>query len=633
MFSLVGWFTLTALLGVAQLLGAQDVETIYGTVRGQTMPVEIGLGIVNVTTFWGIRYAKPPVGDLRFELPQKPEPFDDVFVADTLTDVCMQNPIGLMFMTHPFWTKYSEDCLSLNIAKPANVAAEGTLAVMVYFHGGAYTGGAGIQYPGHFMAARDVIVVTINYRLGVFGFANTADGLIKGNMGLYDQVAALEWVRDNIRAFGGNPNNVIIFGQSAGASSTALHMVSPVSKGLFHKGIMQSGSDTNIWTLNYPEQSPENYIYQVADKAGCSKDDIPTMVACLKALPAALLHRADDIQCTPGYFCQGFAPIVDGPGGFMPERPSKLREELKENSVPIIGGICRDDGSLFTIFFIPEANNGGFTREEFEFYLRTRLVDIFKPAMSDEVYEQSYAVLDWKYTPWPYIDDEEANRQAFNKLITDAGFGYSWDRNAKLNSLYAPTYTYIQSYLSLNSTSFIPEWMGVPHEGELAYVWAYSYLLVNPQVREDSLIFFDIVGWVPEDLPYSDYVQTLWTNFAKYGNPTPTPVPSPYNDTTTIWPRFSWDDHLKTLELDGTIRVLEDYKQQDYAFFTYYTPTITGVPVKNAVKRRVNKNPLRLKSSTFQKYITKMVEDRYAARYPGQYEEKFAELKRLYNMD
>jgi carboxylesterase type B len=499
---------------------------------------------------------------------------------------------------------------------------------MVWFHGGGYTGGGSIQYPGHFLAARDTIVVVVNYRLGVFGFANTPDNVIRGNMGMLDQVLALEFVRDNIANFGGNPLRVTIFGQSAGASSAALHMVSPLSQGLYYQAILESGAENNVWALNYPDQHPENYIYQVAESGNCTTDSTAEMLACLRGLTEGQLQRIDSIECTPGFFCQGFAPIVDGPGGFMPDIPLTLREELGEASVPIIAGHCSDDGSLYTIYFIPEANNGGFTREEFQYLLRTRLVDIFTESINDtENLENAYQAMDWYYSPWPIIDDLEANRQAFNKLITDAAFGYAWDRNAKINSRFRPTYTYIQSFRSLNASSFIPEWMGVPHNGELPYVWGYGQLQDNQAVRDDSEIHFDIVGWTPEDVPYANYVSTLWSNFAAFGDPTPTPVKAPFNDTMTTWPRYTIDDNLKVLDLDGEIRVLENYRQQDYAFFTNYMSYVTNHPVMtNDNTNEVPRKKFQMTSAMFQKEITRTVVEVLTSRFPGQFDELLNEI-------
>jgi len=604
-----------ALVCLNGAVSGQLVMTEYGPVRGQTLDVNLLSGTVPVTTFWGIPYAAPPVGNLRFEEPQRHEGWNTEFVASELPNMCMQSPVGLMYLTHPLWRKYSEDCLTLNIAKPAN--AFGLLPVLIWFHGGGYVAGGSIQYPGHFMAALDVIVVSINYRLGIFGFAATPDGTIRGNMGLYDQRMAMEWVKNNIEAFGGNPNRVTISGQSAGASSAALHIVSPKSRGLFHSAILESGAESNVWSINLPGQNPEYYFDQVAERLNCTDDEItyPEKVECVKAVDARDLRIEDHIECTPGYFCQGFAPIVDGPGGFLPKLPRVMRDELQpEDNVPILSGICKDDGSLYTIYFIPEALQGGFTEEEFQFYLRTRLVDLFKETfLSETDYENSYQAVQWYYTPWPYQNDTEANRQAFNKLVTDGAFGYPFDRNAKINSRYSDTYTYIQSFRSSNASHLVPDWMGVPHSGELPYVWSYPYLLMNDAVRADCGIRFDVVGWVPDDINYSAFVNTLWTNFLKTGNPTPVGVPAPFNNTLTYWPKFS-EDSIQHFNLDTEIYLTKDYRQQDFAFFTEFISYLSkfeiySAPSKNSHQGPMHKPTLKLNSATIRDVMTRMIVD------------------------
>jgi len=618
------WLVSALTLQLVLLADSQRVETEYGPVVGQTIPVFMSDGEKRITSFLGIPFAKPPVNNLRFEPPQKHDGWQGEFIADTLPDQCMQNPLGVLILTHPLWFRFDEDCLTMSIFKPENVVAP--LEVVVWFHGGGYTGGGNIQYPGHFLAARDIIVVVPNYRLGVFGYASTPDKAIAGNMGMLDQVMALQFVKDNIANFGGLPNRVTIFGQSAGASSAALHMISPLSRGLYYQAILESGADTNVWTLNYPAQEPDNYIYQVAEKTNCTRATTGEMLSCMRDVSARDLRLADSIECTPGYFCQGFAPIVDGPGGFLPEHPYKLRQELGEDSVPVIAGHCSDDGSLYTIYFIPEANDGGFTREEFQYYLRERLVGIFTPALDEEVGENAYQAFDWKYTPWPYIDDLDENREAFNKMITDGAFGYAMDRHAKMNAEHADTYTYIIGFKSLNATSFIPDWMGVPHNGELPYVWGYGYLLTNPLVRQASGIFYDAVGWTPEDSVYADYVQTLWSNFAKYGNPTPSPVKAPFNDTLTTWPKYVFNDNLKNIWLDTEISTRELYRQSDYAFFTDYMSYVGGMPVKTTGPR---KKKFQFKSSQIQEQKSRIAVKFLQQQFPGEYEAIVEHLQSL----
>jgi carboxylesterase type B len=621
---------LVAALGWLALVQAQEyvtVQTEYGAVRGTTINVDLFHTQTTVTNFYGVPFGRAPVGELRFMPPQKPEPWEGTLNLDggrlRLPAQCMQNPTGLLYITHPLFSNYNEDCLNMIIYTPS--VSGPPKSVMVWFYGGGYVSGGNIQYPGHFLAARDVVVAAVNYRIGVFGFAATPDGTIHGNMGLRDQVLALEFIRDNIAAFGGNPNRVTIFGQSAGASSASLLVLSPHARGLFHQAILESGSENNIWSLNYPDQSPEHYLYQVAQNTSCLRDNDPDMVACLQALPSRDLRLADHIECTVGTFCQGFAPIVDGPGGFIPEKPLDMRRKLGDQSVPMITGICSDDGSLYTIFFIPEALDGGFTRAEFQYYLRDRLTSIWEAqAATDEIYENTYQAYDWYYTPWPYIEDLEENRQAINKMITDGAFGYAWDRQSKINAQHANTYAYVEKFRSSNENDTVPEWMGNPHSGELAYVFGYSYLHLNPEVRQQSGMNLNIVTGTEDDIPYSNYIQTLWTNFAKFGDPTPTPVKSPFNDTMTTWPRFSHDDNHKILFMDSEISVVENYRQQQYAFFIEYISYVSKLDILKGTQPKVStstRGKYQMKTADQQELMTNFVLDHISRKAPELYEE------------
>lgn len=556
-----------------------EVETEYGRVRGQTIQLD-DLSLVN--SFKGIPFAQPPVGDLRFEAPVKAKPWNDTFIADSLGWACPQSTSSVVWMTHPLWIFYREDCLNMNIYTPADMEG-GPYPVMVWFHGGAYLGGANIQYPGHFLASYGVVVVVPNYRLGAFGFMATPNGTLAGNAGMLDQVMALQFVHDNIANFGGDPDRVTVFGQSAGAGSAALHMVSPLSQDLVHQAICESGADNNLWTTNWPPQKPEEYVFQTAEKTGCNNGLEEEIVACLKSLNWTTIRDAQGLNCTPGYFCQGYAPIVDGPGGFLPDYPSNLREAGNFVKGPLMTGICRDDGSLYTLAYVPEADEGeGFTRDEFLFYLEDRLLSIFEARFDEETKASALSAIDFYYSPWPHLDNLWENREAFNKIATDMAFGMAMDRQAEWHSPYAPTYQYIQGYRSLNASSFIPEWMGVPHNGELPYVWGYPRLLNNPAVRADSRIYFDIVGWVdPEDIEWTKYFQEMWTNFAIYGNPTPGPVTAPGDNEPTMWPTFYEDDRFY-IDFDEEINILKNYRPRNSAFWREYMSYITGVTIRDS---------------------------------------------------
>ncbi|KAK7476540.1 hypothetical protein BaRGS_00032220 [Batillaria attramentaria] len=245
-------------LGVSLVSSTPVIDAPWGRVSGKDLTV-VG-GTASFYGYLGIPYALPPVGELRFARPRPhPGPREgQVFNASSLGIVCPQ----------PGQVNLNEDCLTLNVYTPASPSTSGDpYPVMVWIHGGAYyLGSAFDTTPGRLVTQGDVIVVVIQYRLGILGFLSTADDASPGNYGLLDQNMAIRWVKDNIRAFGGDPDSITIFGESAGAGSVGLQMLSPYSKGLFSRAILQSGSPLASWSLN---KSPREAVYKLANETGC----------------------------------------------------------------------------------------------------------------------------------------------------------------------------------------------------------------------------------------------------------------------------------------------------------------------------------------------------------------------------
>ena len=293
--------------------------------------------------FLGIPFAAPPLGALRWRPPQPAVPWDGVLVADHMSKPCAQ----LDAITTP--ASDNEDCLYLNVWAP-DPAPSAPLPVMVWFHGGGNTSGStadlvplgvgGLFYNGRALAeSRGVLVVTANYRLNVFGFlshpllaAEDASTPYSGNQALLDQHAALEWVRDNIAAFGGDPHNVTIFGESAGSFDVCYHVASPLSRGLFHRAISESGGcTTRQTTLAEAQQQTEALI----DAVGCRQ--AADVLACLRELPVSTLLANSG----------GFGPIVDG--RFLPDQTRTLYDAGDIAKVPYILGSNSDEGTLFLL--------------------------------------------------------------------------------------------------------------------------------------------------------------------------------------------------------------------------------------------------------------------------------------------
>ena len=313
------------------------------TVRTESGPVS-GSGS-EIMSYLGIPYAAPPVGALRWKPPQKPAPW-------TTTRACIEfgdDPVQMpnIELRGP---KVSEDCLSLNVYAPAASGAK--LPVMVWFYGGAFQLGSGSIpiYDGNPLARKGVVVVTVNYRVGIFGFmahpalSAESPNKVSGNYGFLDQVAALKWVRENIAGFGGDPGNVTIFGESAGAVSVAAHLCSPLSAGLFHRAILQSPA---IFRKLYTLKDAEAEAVKV----------VGNDLAALRAMSAEeLLPKSFQIGGTPGPLTapQPIRMIRDG--WAFPEDERDALSNGRYAKVPMIVGGVEREGDFFVGRMVPISN-------------------------------------------------------------------------------------------------------------------------------------------------------------------------------------------------------------------------------------------------------------------------------------
>jgi para-nitrobenzyl esterase len=359
-----------ALLRAKEAAASHQAERM-GLLKVCAEPVHIETGLVrglivgeanDIQLYRGVPFAAPPVGDLRWRPPQPAHAWHGVRESYAFGAAAPQKPVALvnMFPGMTLQAKTSEDCLYLNVWAPARRSAE-PLPVMVWIHGGGYTFGAASQglYDGANLARRGVVVVAMNYRLGPFGFlalpqlsAESANGA-SGNYGLLDQIEALRWVKRNVAAFGGDPDRVTIFGESAGGNSVYALLLSPLAKGLFQRAISQSGA-----SLNFAHLKQSHYGFRPAEVAGlefakkCGAAAGPSQLAALRAMSAddvlkassgfetarSLEFRSDRLR---------FGPIVDG--WVIPDDPMTLFDKGQVNAVPLLVGANANEGSLFTL--------------------------------------------------------------------------------------------------------------------------------------------------------------------------------------------------------------------------------------------------------------------------------------------
>ncbi|NYE62306.1 para-nitrobenzyl esterase [Duganella sp. 1224] len=308
---------------VAWCLAARAAEPPPVDVTGGAVAGERADGLL---VYKGIPFAAPPVGPLRWRAPQPVPPWDGVRAARQFAPACAQTAV---WITMP----KSEDCLYLNVWAPEPDGQRGgKLPVIVWIHGGGYYGGSGAEarYTGVNLARRGAVVVTVNYRLGILGFfahpelAAESPRHASGNQGVLDQVAALQWVRDNIAAFGGDPGRVTIAGESAGAGSVALLIASPLARGLFQRAIAESGS--NLLEPPLDRASAEARGVAFARAAGAAH------LADLRAMPVAALHQ------------QAWSPDVLIDGYLLRETLPDAYRQQRHNDVPLLTGWNADEG-------------------------------------------------------------------------------------------------------------------------------------------------------------------------------------------------------------------------------------------------------------------------------------------------
>jgi para-nitrobenzyl esterase len=330
--------------------GSVKIES--GLISGAT----VGEG-KDVQVYKGIPFAAPPVGDLRWKPPQPVKAWASVRACNEYGPSCpQQNLLERLYGQKLGPT--SEDCLYLNLWGPAKKSNE-KYPVMVWIHGGAYTMGSGSSraYDGEALARQGVILVTINYRLGPFGWfahpslSKESGHNSSGNYGLLDQIAALQWVKRNIAAFGGDANRVTLFGESAGAGSVCYLMASPLAKGLFHRAIAESGSafgaNRHLRETWYGQEPMEKMGERIAHDLGCDKEK--ETLAALRLKSAEEILNGSSMTTALFFSNEGnrFSPIVDG--WVIPDDPGAIFEAGRQHNIPLIVGTNADEGTIFML--------------------------------------------------------------------------------------------------------------------------------------------------------------------------------------------------------------------------------------------------------------------------------------------
>ncbi|MBN2734628.1 MAG: carboxylesterase family protein [Methanomicrobiaceae archaeon] len=495
------------LAGFVFLTGCTQNTTDPGVVKTDAGYVS-GLQQEDLRVFLGIPYAAPPVGDLRWKPPAPAEPWEGTLETKAFAAVPPQPITPDPTTGEPLM---SEDCLYLNVWTPAKSADE-KLPVMVFFYGGAFAkiAPAGyIQgYNGTTLAEKGVVVVTSNYRLGALGFFahpeldNESAHNSSGNYGLLDQIAAMQWVQQNIEEFGGDPSQVTIFGQSAGAESVLIHLVSPQSKGLYSQAIVESGPFwANGPTIDnvHSKADAEHFGEEYAESLGCFG---PDAIAQMREVSVEDLINATPWPKSSWELTHTlhFEPTIDG--WILPDSVDALFALHRENPVPLIMGSNADDGTVLSA----DAN---MTVPEY-----TAFIQNYFKTDADEV-----------LTKYPASSTEEVQLR-LSQIMTDYDFSDAAKFAAgSMADLNPDTYLYRYSYV-------------LPGQPDGAFHGSETFLL------------FGMAKEINADPVVADNIVDLWTNFAKTGNPN--------GGLNVRWPKYSGESG-QYLDINETLTVKSGY--------------------------------------------------------------------------
>ncbi|WP_026696108.1 carboxylesterase/lipase family protein [Peribacillus kribbensis] len=479
------------------------VRTSYGRVKGEHLD--------EVLVWRGIPYAKPPVGPLRFRSPEPPDSWEGIRDASSFSPAAPQSKRDIMEFLGNDLSNMNEDCLYLNVWSPG--ADDKKRPVMVWIHGGAFVSGSGSSswYDGaSFSSLGDVVVVTINYRLGILGFLHLAEFGGKeyassGNCGILDQVAALQWVQDNIAEFGGDPENVTIFGESAGAMSIGVLLGFPAAKGLFHKAILQSGAAANVHSSEKAAKIAKHLLSALQVE--------PANLSVLDKLPVEQLVEVSNL--VPA---MSLGPVVDGVS--LPKHPEEAIAEGSARDISILIGTNKDEWQIFSVFD-PQWKNAD----------EKMTAVFFEKAFGPQA----------PLIAIQFMEDRPLDQDLFNKLLTMKIFTYPARQLAELQVKQGAS---VWMYRFDWETPVLGGALKATHALEIPFVW-------NTLDKANTENF---TGSSPERQLLANQMHQAWISFAREGKPNTGALPD--------WPRYDADNR-STIIFNVTSQMVEDPDRMD----------------------------------------------------------------------
>nr|WGO51547.1 acetylcholinesterase [Lygus pratensis] len=507
------------------------VKTRSGYIRGFS---RTAMGR-DVHVFLGVPFAKPPLGPLRFRRPVAMDPWYGVHDATILPNSCYQERYEYFpgFEGEEMWnpnTNISEDCLYLNIWVPQpmkmrhhnNDLKEETkskLAVLIWIYGGGYMSGTATLdvYDGLMLAASTgVIIASMQYRVGAFGFLFLEPLLAPGsddapgNMGLWDQTLAIRWIKENIHSFSGDPDLITLFGESAGGGSVSLHLISPVTRGLVRRGIMQSGTINAPWSYMTAERALEIGKQLVSD-CSCNASQLlesPSRVmACMRGVDSKTIST---MQWNSYSGILGFpsAPTIDG--HFLPKDPMELLMEGDFPETEILIGSNLDEGTYFLLYDFIDY----FSKDNLVKLQRDKYLELVNTIFKNMTKLEREAII-FQYTNWDNVDDDILNVKLISDVVGDYFFICPTNHFAE-NFAKHGLNVYYYYFMQRPTTSLWGEWMGVIHSDEIGYVFGHPLnMSVAYNARERDLSF---------------RMMGAFANFANTGKP---------GNTDVVWPAYT----------------------------------------------------------------------------------------------